>query len=402
MSQPNPRNQNQAQNNQNLPAQRNQNQGIALAGGRSFMPSPAEWSQIKEMGNAAFKSGLLPQGIKSGDAAAIIGLKAWELGIPLMEGFAHIHIINGKPGISREMMQTLIVQNMRGGQIDILESTDKICRVEFKAHGRKPHIEAFTIDDAKRAQLLSKPIWQQYPKAMLANRAISAGARLFAPEALRGCGHTPEELESIPTTGRRVADLEPEAKPPAEETIAAIEPQSVAAATKKPFMTKIELRRLGELLRGGKWNQADASAYMAKAFKVTRTTDLTEDNYNSLSYILEHSDFQAAMSELEAMNASKESHPEIVAPTDAVIAPAVDAPAPAPVDPGLAKITEDQAADLTLCLSKSLWSAEEATNFARINYQAENIADLNRHQYAEFRKLLTSMTYDQALLEAKF
>lgn len=206
--------------NQNLPTNRTEVSSLQLAGGRMFMPTPQQWNQMREMGAAAFKSGMLPQGIKSAEGAAIVALKAYELGIPLMEGYAHIHVINGKPGLSREMMQTLIYQNIPGARIEILESTNKLARVKGTRPVHGSMTVEFTWEDAIKAQLTSKSIWQQYPKAMLLNRAMTALFRAHFPDGLRGCSYTPEELESsIETTGRTIeadtvpASTEPEKAP---------------------------------------------------------------------------------------------------------------------------------------------------------------------------------------------
>lgn len=184
-------------------------------------PTEGEWNQIVKIGGIAFQSGLLPTGIKSTQAATIIALKAWELGVPPMMAFQHMHVISGKPGYSAELMQYLVRKNLPGVQIIILESTDlkasvKIIRPE---RGAVPFTFSFSIEDAKRANLLSKDIWKQYPGSMLFSRCISQALRKICPDALMGASHTPDELGSnvaeepgsfIETTSSPVAPPTPE------------------------------------------------------------------------------------------------------------------------------------------------------------------------------------------------
>jgi len=181
----------------------------------TYFPSAEDWKMMLNWGAAALKSGMLPNAIKSPEAAAIIALKGRELGLSFMVSVAHIHVINGKPTMSAEMMQSLARRNLPGLVINILKSDSKECEIEFirPERGSKPFISTFTIDDAKNADLLGKSVWKQYPAAMLFSRAVSAGLRKVCPEALMGVSYTPEEMGApvdqegnvIETTGRVVS-----------------------------------------------------------------------------------------------------------------------------------------------------------------------------------------------------
>jgi hypothetical protein len=171
-------------------------------------PTEGDWNQIVKIGTSAFRSGLLPTGIKSTEAATIIALKAWEIGVPPMMAFQHMHVIGGKPGYSAELMQYLVRKNLPGIQITIMETSDvkasiKILRPE---RGSVWTIFTFTIEDAKKAGLLVKDIWKQYPGSMLFSRCISLALKKICPDALMGCSYTPDEVganvgEFIDTTG---------------------------------------------------------------------------------------------------------------------------------------------------------------------------------------------------------
>jgi hypothetical protein len=75
----------------------------------------------------------------------------------------------------------------------------------------------FTIEDAKRAGLLSKDSWQKYTKELLVARAISGCARKVFPDVVGGL-YTVEELG-----GEEVPELPIELVPEAEGTEETIE-----------------------------------------------------------------------------------------------------------------------------------------------------------------------------------
>ena len=83
-----------------------------------------------------------------------------------------------------------------GGKHQWIESTDKIAKLRLITPNGSEHIETFTIEDAKKAQLSGKDVWRKYPKAMLRARCTSAGLRAADPAATNLL-YTPEETESF-------------------------------------------------------------------------------------------------------------------------------------------------------------------------------------------------------------
>jgi hypothetical protein len=79
--------------------------------------------QLRGFGETLVKSGLLPQSIKTPEAAVVIILKGRELGIPPMEALNSISVIQGKPTVSPQLMLALIYRSGLGS-IQILERTD--------------------------------------------------------------------------------------------------------------------------------------------------------------------------------------------------------------------------------------------------------------------------------------
>jgi len=158
-----------------------------------LIPSQGDMSTLMQMGTMAVKSGFLPTSIKTVEQAVIIALKGRELGIPPMQAFSSISVINGKPCLGSELMLALVYKHHPQAVVNFLESTNEVCKLEAKRPGGKMCTWTFTIDDAKRAGLLGKGPWQQYPGNMLRWRCISNMCKAVFPDAVMGC-YTPEEM----------------------------------------------------------------------------------------------------------------------------------------------------------------------------------------------------------------
>ncbi|MBM3280932.1 MAG: hypothetical protein FJY95_23070 [Candidatus Handelsmanbacteria bacterium] len=157
------------------------------------MPGDQEWRTILSMAGTLVKSGLLPASIKTAEAAAAVILKGRELAIPPMQAFSHIHVIQGRPTCSSELMLAILA---RGGCAwDWLKdgSTGE-AEILFRRKGFREVSGRFTLDEAKKAALLNKDTWKNYPASMLRARAIASGARMIGPDLLAGMSYTPEEL----------------------------------------------------------------------------------------------------------------------------------------------------------------------------------------------------------------
>lgn len=209
---------------------------IALRKPTSLFPSEGEWTILKEIATMAVKSGLLPRAVDTAEKAIIIALKGREIGIPAMQAFSHIHVVDGKPGFSAELQLAMIYQNCPRAVVNYSESTEKKCAVEATRPGHKPTSFSFTIEEARNAGLLNKNNWKGYPAAMLRARAVSAMARAVFPDSIMGCSHTPEELGAEVDEDGQVIELPKADQKPAEETKPPVQVESkpLAQAEQKP------------------------------------------------------------------------------------------------------------------------------------------------------------------------
>lgn len=117
-----------------------------------------------------------------------------ELGVPPLEALNEIYIVNGKPSASGKLLAAMI---WRAGHIIIADPSAKGATVKSwrKINGKyheMPEV-SFTVVDAKRAGLMDKDTYQQYPQSMMAWRAITLAARLHFPDIISSIGYVPEE-----------------------------------------------------------------------------------------------------------------------------------------------------------------------------------------------------------------
>lgn len=121
-----------------------------------------------------------------------------ELGFSPIVAITGIHIVEGKPTLSSNLMATLI---KRSGRYDyrLAVWTDKLCTLRFmqRVDGKWDDVgqSTFTIEDAQRAGVVRPNSgWTKFPKAMLFARALSQGLRAYCPDVSSSPLYAPEEM----------------------------------------------------------------------------------------------------------------------------------------------------------------------------------------------------------------
>jgi hypothetical protein len=116
---------------------------------------------------------------------------------------ANIAFIGGKPAASGLYLAAVLkkTRRYRYRRDEKLSSdgpnTKCVLRWLEKVDGTWEEVgtTSFSLEDAKRAELLSNQTWKKYPARMCFWRALSAGAREYCPDAIAGgCTHLIEEL----------------------------------------------------------------------------------------------------------------------------------------------------------------------------------------------------------------
>jgi hypothetical protein len=134
---------------------------------------------------------------KPGDILATMML-AKEFGIGEFEALLEIYMVNGKPSLSGKLLAALI---WRAGHQLICTTGEKKATVKSvrRLHDGTmmdmPDV-SFSLEEAKQANLADagKDNWDEYPKAMLAWRAITLAARVNFPDVVSAISYSFDEL----------------------------------------------------------------------------------------------------------------------------------------------------------------------------------------------------------------
>lgn len=221
-----------------------------------LIPTQAEYSIMARQAKHLVESGLLPMTINTPQKAIAIITLGRELNIPAWQAINGIHVVQGKPTVSPQLMLALIERSGKLKNIKI-DAQDTACTVTMERENRSPHTVTFSIQDAQKMGLTGKDNWKKQPKTMLQWRAISACARVCFPDVICGLYLT-EELapdsqyseagEIVDAESREVSPIE---KPPVSAPVPQLpapisedapEPQS------EPEATIIEPEKVPELI----------------------------------------------------------------------------------------------------------------------------------------------------------
>ena len=146
------------------------------------------------MGEIFSKSGMFPD-IKSATQAVVKIMAGKELGMTPFQSMASIYIVNGKLALTSQAMSSLIKKTKKY-DYKVVKLDETECSIDFYGSEEKIGNSTFTFKDAAKAGLVNKDVWKNYPKNMLFARALSNGARFYAPDAI--CGYyTKEEVEDL-------------------------------------------------------------------------------------------------------------------------------------------------------------------------------------------------------------
>ncbi len=176
---------------QNLPTIQSQN---AL--------EPKNFNELEQFANIVSNSSFVPKDFKGRIPDIMIAVQMGaEVGLKPIQALHNIAVINGRPSLWGDVVIALVRSS--GLCEYIHESYDEKTGVATCTGKRKGDPEeqsqTFSWEDAKKAGLINKNIWKQYPKRMLQVRARGFLLRDLWPDVLRGL-ITREEALDYPET----------------------------------------------------------------------------------------------------------------------------------------------------------------------------------------------------------
>lgn len=149
-------------------------------------------SNLQRLGKLLAASGYFADAREMAQAAVKV-MAGEELGIPPIASMMGVNIIQGKVAIGANLIASRIRAHGYDYRVKRLDQTG--CVIEFTRDGKVLGESSFAEEDARAAQLLGKGPWKSFPRNMYFARAISNGARWYAPEIFGGAPvYTPEEL----------------------------------------------------------------------------------------------------------------------------------------------------------------------------------------------------------------
>jgi hypothetical protein len=132
---------------------------------------PQNFEAMWRMAQIMAASGMMPKGLETPEAVFVAVQMGLEVGLSPMQAVQNIAVINGRPSVWGDAGLALVEAS--GLLEDFIEEiSDHSARCVAKRKGRPSTIEReFSMDDARRAGLIGKGVWAQYPKRMLQMRA---------------------------------------------------------------------------------------------------------------------------------------------------------------------------------------------------------------------------------------
>lgn len=157
-------------------------------------------------------------GITTKEAAFVVLATGHELGLSPMQSLRGIHVIEGRPSPSADMVAAIVIKSGLAEYFREVSTTDteSTWETKRKGNGETRRTYTYTIKDAEAAGLV-KPNsnWFKYRRRMLAARAKAFLGRDVYPDLLLGL-ITAEEMQGPrfePEPARTTIDVEPEPAP---------------------------------------------------------------------------------------------------------------------------------------------------------------------------------------------
>lgn len=159
-------------------ADKTQNQIVSLA--------PRNLAEAMDFAKMLSESSVVPKDYKGkpGDIIAAIQMGA-EVGLAPMQALQNISVINGRPSLWGDAMLALVKAS---GLLEKFDETlvNNVATCTSTRKGGHVVTSKFTMDQARRAGLVNKDNWKNYPERMLQMRARGFNLRDNFPDVLKG------------------------------------------------------------------------------------------------------------------------------------------------------------------------------------------------------------------------
>jgi hypothetical protein len=192
---------------------------------------PANMSELRTLAEAAAKTGFF--GAKTPEGALLVMMAGRDLGLSYSQALRAFHVIQDDKGNPPKLVMSadgMVAVCLHHSEVceyfRVIESTEERAVVETKRVGNPARRETFTIEEARRANLVGKFNWRSYPAKMLLARAKTFLARSEYADLLLGL-YDPDEVEREPAPLAR-EELRGEVVPSPQNPTAPATPAAMA------------------------------------------------------------------------------------------------------------------------------------------------------------------------------
>jgi hypothetical protein len=147
-------------------------------------------TKVAKLADMIADTDFVPKALRNKPAAiTACMLTGREIGVGPMLSMKVIHMVNGTPSLAAEYKRARAFD--RGHEIVYEETSITRCVVRGRRRGERTWATVtWTIEDAKRAKLAAKDVWQQNPRRMLEARATGELCDLKFPDCSWGLATT--------------------------------------------------------------------------------------------------------------------------------------------------------------------------------------------------------------------
>lgn len=148
---------------------------------------------------------LLPPAYRNNPGNVLLAVEYGNaLNIPPMTAIQGVHVIQGKPTLSADLMAALVRRAGHKLRVQVDDAPEAVAQLIRADDPDFTYECRWDMERAKRADLLGKGTWKAHPKAMLKARAIAEVVREGASEVLHGVIYTADELGAEVVDGEEV------------------------------------------------------------------------------------------------------------------------------------------------------------------------------------------------------
>jgi len=176
----------------------------------TFSLTPTSLHEALQLAEIMAKSDLVPKDFQGKPGNVLLAVQmGLELGLSPMQALRSVAVINGRATMWGDGLLAIVQASADYEWHDEAECSDKAGVCTIKRKGHQPYRVEFTLEDAKRAQLLGKPgPWQQYQPRMLQLRARGFALRDKFADCLYGLIQAEEALDIVDVTPRETEPAE--------------------------------------------------------------------------------------------------------------------------------------------------------------------------------------------------